>query len=226
MAKITAEACVGAFMHGWVSRFGPPSQIISDRGSQFVSTLWAAFGRTAGFTPAFTTAYHPQANGMVERFHRTLKDSIRAQNKESWISALPLTLLHLRATPREDLNGSPAQHLYGQGLSLPGDFLPDQPSIEPGPGFVRQVRDAMDGNPPPPPAHAPVKSTPSLLEQLKTCERVYVREEGVQKSSAPKYHGPYRVIRPGDKVFYLETPGNIHPFISVDRLKPAFNLPE
>ena len=59
-----------ALLHGWIAHFGTPSVIMSDRGSQFVSELWRHFSTLLGIKLHPTTAYHPQANGLVERFHR------------------------------------------------------------------------------------------------------------------------------------------------------------
>jgi transposase InsO family protein len=50
-----------------------------------------------------TTAYHPQSNGMVERFHRRLKDTLRARcATANRVDHLPWVLLGLRAAARED----------------------------------------------------------------------------------------------------------------------------
>ncbi len=56
-----------------MSRYGVPAVISSDRGAQFTSSLWAALCSLLNQT----TAYHPQSNRMVERFHRRLKDALR-----------------------------------------------------------------------------------------------------------------------------------------------------
>jgi len=53
-----------AFIATWVCRFGTPSDISSDRGSQFTSELWNAVARGLGVKLHRTTAYHPQANGL------------------------------------------------------------------------------------------------------------------------------------------------------------------
>ena len=50
----------------------------SDRGTQFISDLWRAMSNLLGTELHPTTAYHPQANGMVERMHRTLKAALKA----------------------------------------------------------------------------------------------------------------------------------------------------
>ena len=91
---ITAEAVAQAFLSGWISRSGVPPTIVTDRGRQFESHLWDALMTMLGSKQAQTTAYHPQANSMVERFHRQLKAALKAQtNPMSWMDVLPLVLL-------------------------------------------------------------------------------------------------------------------------------------
>ena len=73
---------------------------MSDRGRQLESELFTALSQTVGFTRCRTTSYHPQNNGFVERVHRTLKAALKT--KESWLRALPMALLGLRARPNTD----------------------------------------------------------------------------------------------------------------------------
>jgi len=67
-----------AFIGTWVARFGTPSDLSSDRGSQFTSELWNAVAQGLGVKLHRTTAYHPQANSLCERFHRSMKAALRA----------------------------------------------------------------------------------------------------------------------------------------------------
>ena len=80
ISDITAPTVAQALVSGWVSRFGVPSTITTDRGSQFESSLWSALMKFLGTTRIRTTSYHPQANGLIERFHRHLKGALRAQS--------------------------------------------------------------------------------------------------------------------------------------------------
>ncbi|BHF79607.1 hypothetical protein SprV_0702272800 [Sparganum proliferum] len=70
---ISAETVARAFLNHWVSNFGVPATVTTDRGSQFESTLFRELTCLLGTNRNRTTAYHPQANGLVERFHRQLK---------------------------------------------------------------------------------------------------------------------------------------------------------
>jgi transposase InsO family protein len=87
---ISAEACIEAFMSHWIARFGVPETVTSDRGSQFSSFTWSSFCDLLGVRYAMTTAYHPQANCIIERVHRQLKDSLRARGAcKDWPLHLP-----------------------------------------------------------------------------------------------------------------------------------------
>jgi transposase InsO family protein len=67
LASITAADCARALFTGWVSRFGVPATITSDRGAQFTSALWAGLCSLLNIQHLPTTAYHPQSNGLVEQ---------------------------------------------------------------------------------------------------------------------------------------------------------------
>ncbi|MFN9908616.1 MAG: DDE-type integrase/transposase/recombinase, partial [bacterium] len=90
LSSIAAADCAAALFSGWIQRFGVPSVITSDRGAQFTSSLWTALCTILAILHVKTTAYHPQSNGMVERFHRRLKDALQARMMEpNWMSHLP-----------------------------------------------------------------------------------------------------------------------------------------
>jgi hypothetical protein len=75
---ISAKACAVVLIQGWIARYGVPAVITSDRGSQVTSALWDSLCTTLAINHVQTTAYHPQANRLVEQFHRQLKDTLRA----------------------------------------------------------------------------------------------------------------------------------------------------
>ncbi len=61
---MSAVDCVDALITAWVSRFGVPANLTSDRGAQFTAAVWSALCLKLGVSHQITTAYHPQSNSM------------------------------------------------------------------------------------------------------------------------------------------------------------------
>ncbi len=192
-------------------------QITSDQGAQFTSEVWASLCQRLGIKHLLTSAYHPQSNGLVERFHRQLKDSLRARLAGvQWVEHLPWVLLGLRAQPKEDSNMSSAELVYGTPLTLPGEFLgtPEASAQE----IADQIRSEVNSFNL---VHQPLiaDSSASVLEALQVATHVYVLRGGVIPTLAPRYQGPYLVLEKGPKSFRLAI-GAREEVVSVDRLKP------
>ena len=113
--------CVKALALHWIARFVVPAELTPDRGSYFTSELWATLSQLNGTRLHRTTAYHPQSNGIVERFHRHLKSALMARlTGPDWIDELPWVLLGIRTVPKEDLGCSSAEMVNGAPLTVPG----------------------------------------------------------------------------------------------------------
>ncbi|BHF70830.1 hypothetical protein SprV_0401388300 [Sparganum proliferum] len=124
LPNVQAETIVKAFVSRWVAMFGVPSTVTTDRGAQFESALFQTLLNFLGCTRIRTTAYHPAANGMVERFHRQLKTALRAvEDPGNWSDNLPLALLGIRAALKSDLGCSAAELVFGTALRLPGEMI-------------------------------------------------------------------------------------------------------
>jgi transposase InsO family protein len=216
LAATSTADCAAAMVREWVARFGVPVAVTSDRGAQFTSILWATFCGLLGIQHHPTSAYHPQANGMVERFHRQLKNSLRARLcSPNWIDHLPWVLLGLRAAPKEDSGVSSAEMLYGSPLSLPGQILA---SAEPPPErFLTQLQEMAAGFVPPP--TRPPPPGPAISPALLAAKFVYIRRGAAASSLAPLYEGPFAVVEGGEKVFRIRVGPRVE-VVSEDRLKP------
>jgi transposase InsO family protein len=111
---ITADTVARALLTDWISRFGWPQTITTDQGRQFESQLFKSLANMCGIQLSRKTAHHPVANGLVERFHRTLKAAIMCLAYQQWTEALPLGLLGIRTAFKEDLQASVAELVYGE----------------------------------------------------------------------------------------------------------------
>jgi hypothetical protein len=180
--------CTEAFFSGWVSCFGVPALVTLDRGPQFTSEIWQAMCNKLGIHHKATTAYHPQANGMVERFHRQLKASLRARlEHQDWLEQLPWVLLGLQAAPKEESALSSAEMVYGTPLTLPGEFVE---AVEPPPpSFLQSLRESMSVFRPPPVRGIGPPASLEVPNLLQKASLVYIRRGGVSKSLAPLYSG-------------------------------------
>ncbi|XP_014211535.1 uncharacterized protein LOC106641578 [Copidosoma floridanum] len=85
--------------------------------------LFQAYLFFLGFERKRTLAYHPAANGMIERWHRSFKAAVMCHNNADWINFLPLVLLGLRRAVRSDTSASPSDFLYGTNLRVPREFF-------------------------------------------------------------------------------------------------------
>ncbi|GFT49660.1 retrovirus-related Pol polyprotein from transposon 412 [Trichonephila clavipes] len=130
-APTVAEAVV----QHWISRYGVPLQLHSDQGRNFVSAVLKGVCELLGIDKTKTTPLHPQSDGMVERFNRTILNNLSlmvSKNQQDWDQKVPLFLLAYRSAVHETTGYSPSQMLFGRDLRLPCDLLfgrpPDTPS--------------------------------------------------------------------------------------------------
>nr|VZH92775.1 unnamed protein product [Spirometra erinaceieuropaei] len=119
-----APTVVKAFLGRRVVIFGAPSTITTDRDGQFEFNLFQSLLSFLGCTRVRTTAYHPAASGMIERFPRQPKASLCATyDPENWTDHLPLVLLGILSSLKLDLDCSAAELVFGATVRPPDQMI-------------------------------------------------------------------------------------------------------
>ncbi|GBN03486.1 Gag-Pol polyprotein [Araneus ventricosus] len=221
MVDQAATTIAQAFLPEWVSRFGVPEVITTDRGTNFQSNLFHNLANMLGSYKNRSTAYNPKANGMIERVHRQLKAALMAHSTADWVGALPLVLLGIRSSIKLDIGASSVELVYGTSLRLPGEFFRQfQSATQTQTEFLAEFRRTMQQIRPVPATNHSAKEVFVHPELLK-CSHVFVRVDKVRRPLQQPYSGPHQFLKRTDKFFELDLNGK-PTTVSMDRLKPAF----
>ena len=208
-----------------ISRHGVPAELLSDRGANFVSGLIKEVCQILGIKRLNTTAYHPQTDGLVERFNRTLTamlSKVVEKSGKDWDMKLPYVLFAYRTSMQESTKESPFFLMYGRDPRLPTATAlswPMERSMvdleEYGEHLATNLAEAWKV------AQEAIQQAQSKQKQyyddgsrtiFKAGNRAFLYKPAARSGSAYKfarpYHGPYRIlevtsnnakIRPVDK---------------------------
>ncbi|KAK7113985.1 hypothetical protein V1264_000125 [Littorina saxatilis] len=112
----------------WVmwTKVGIPREVLTDRGSQFTSEVMEEVNKLLNIKGIHTTPWHPQTNGLTEKFNSTLKHMMKKlcqEQPKDWDKFLPALLFAYREVPQESLKFSPFELLYGREVRGPMQVL-------------------------------------------------------------------------------------------------------
>ena len=122
VADQTAHTVATLLVEHVISRHGVPAELLSDHGQNFLSALMAEVCKITGIHQVNTTAYHPQTDGLVERFHRTLTNMLAKtveKNGRDWDRHLPYVLFAYRTSVQACTGESLFFLMYGCDVRLP-----------------------------------------------------------------------------------------------------------
>ena len=125
-----AETVAGVLVNEFFTRFGVPAELHSDQGREFESRVFRECCELLGVRKTRTTPLHPQSDGMVERFNRTLAQQLAKYCEEDqgdWDVKLPAMLMAYRSAEHEATGFSPARLMFGRELRLPVDLSTGRP---------------------------------------------------------------------------------------------------
>ncbi|XP_072163255.1 uncharacterized protein [Diadema setosum] len=121
LRRITAQNVSKALVK-FFTTVGLPKVVQSDQGSNFTSKIFQQVMRELGIKCVTSSAYHPQSQGALERFHQTLKNMMRTycfEVEKDWDEGLPLLLFSVRESVQESLGFSPFELVFGHEVRGP-----------------------------------------------------------------------------------------------------------
>lgn len=225
----------------WVCRFGTPRSLHSDQGRNFESKLFQELCRLLQIHKSRTSPYHPQSDGLVERFNRTLLAMLTSfvnDNQLNWDALLPYVMLAYRSSVHASTSVTPYKVLFGREIVLPVDIMLNRDSGEPFSSveeYVARMKDTLATV-----VEAVKRHQCRAAVQQKRAydfranyqfysegERVWVRNKLRKRGVCPKlqrrYTGPFIVVERVTDVLYRMVPegGGRESVIHFNRLKPC-----
>ena len=225
-----------------ISRHGAPKVLLSDRGKNFLSKLIAEVCKIFQIHKVNTSSYHPQTDGLVERFNSTLCQSLSmyvAKDHKDWDEYIPLILFAHRTSVCEAIGDSPFYVLYGREPRLPIDvkLLPKESEdlsssvFEHRKRIVEKVELAQNI------ARENIQRSQQKMKEyydqkakmptFEVGQRVWVYTPKTKKGRSKKllhnWYGPYRIVEQSSPVhFRLRTDSNKKVTFAVhaNRMKP------
>ena len=233
-----------------VCRHGVPEELLSDRGANFLSDLILQMCSLLGMKKVNTSGYHPQTDGLVEKFNCTITNMISKSIEGTaveWDKQLPMLLFAYRSTVQDSTQESPFYLLYGRDPRLPtaSDLALPRPAytvdlddykteLTTSLANAREcARQQIQQSQKKQKLYYDRKSKdPESTYRVGDRVMVYMPSEvtGKNRKLARPYHGPYRIVAvtpTNAEVKLIERASEPSIFVAIDRLRKCYpELPD
>ncbi|KAL0146466.1 hypothetical protein M9458_058229 [Cirrhinus mrigala] len=219
---------------------GFPQDMVSDRGPQFTSRFWKAFGHLIGSTISLSSGFHPQSNGQTERVNQDIERSLRClvkNNHTTWSSQLIWAEFAHNTLHHSSLGMSPFECQFGfPPLLFPGQE--SEVSVPAATQLIHRIKSTWKRA-----RMALLKASRQQQRQanqhrrlgptFRPGQRVWLSTKDLplrveSRKLAPRYVGPFKILKKINPVSYrllLPRSMRIHPTFHISRLKPVFCSP-
>jgi len=221
----TAQTCAKIVFDCIICRYGAPERILSDNGAQFRSELVDSLAKLCAYHHSFTTPYHPQTDGLVERMNKTIQTILSfftSHKQDDWDDYLAQAAFVYNITPHSSTLETPYFLMYGREPKTPLDISLKTSSsskeLEEWLSALHEVRSLVAEN---------IKEAQEKYKKyydkrhneipFKVGDKVLLHlpvvGEGMSKKFTHPWQGPFRIMkRVGDVSFelvHMENPKNI-----------------
>ena len=242
----TAITLATVLMNEVICRYGAPCRLHSDQGANLCSNVIQCLCQLLGITTSRTSAYHPEGNGQVERFNRTLESILAktvADNQQDWDSQLPKALFAYRTAVHETTHFSPFHLTFARSPNLPVDLMLGRiqsSKLRSYPQFVQDshkqlrmsyaiTKQHLQSQHQ---RHKHMHDSHGLAECFEVGDRVWLYTPVVPKGRTKKFasfwKGPYTIIdKPGEVNYKIQLIGGTQALtVHRNRLKPCYSPPQ
>jgi hypothetical protein len=244
LRNIKAKTIIKALIK-FFTLVGLPKVVQSDQGSNFMSGIFQQVMHELGIKQYKSSAYHPESQGALERFHQTLKNMIRSychDTQKDWDEGIPMLLFAARETIQDSLKFSPFELVFGHTVRGPlkllkEELMSDKQTLQTPLQYVTEMRSRLQ------------KVRQLAAENLKNAQcsmaahydqgavdrefqpgdKVLVLLPVTGKPLQPRFYGPYVIEkRVGDLNYVVKTPDRRKKtqMCHVNMLKPYFSREE
>ncbi|GBL61171.1 Transposon Ty3-I Gag-Pol polyprotein, partial [Araneus ventricosus] len=200
-----------------ILKHGAPREMISDRGRSFLSNLVKDINQLCQTSHLLTTAYHPQTNGLTERFNKTLADMLSMYvdvEQRNWDTILPFVTFAYNSAKQDTTGFSPFFLVHGRDIATPLDVILPHDTENHADNYVQQLITRAE--------EARQLAKLHILDAQAVDKRRYderhrpvnynvgdlvwvftpVRKVGLSEKLLRRYFGPYRITRRLSDVTY------------------------
>jgi hypothetical protein len=173
----------------WLSRYPWPTQVILDRGSEFMGEFTRMIEKDYGIKKKPITTRNPQANSILERIHQTIGNMVRTfqinkadlDENDPWSGILAAVMFATRATYHTTTQATPTQLVFGRDAILNTKFEANW-------RYIRQRKQELINQ------NNQRENKKRIPHQYKIGDKVLYRIESLAKYSGDPYEGPYEIV--------------------------------
>lgn len=140
-----ADTVASAFLDTWVASYGPPDTLLTDNGTQLTSVHFRGVCSLLGIKHVTSTTYHPQTQGQVERYNRTIVAQLRTyveDHQDRWDELVSVLTVAYNSRPQQSTGVAPLEFVTPDRVrTFVLDRLPESPYPKKFTGDPRQVRE-------------------------------------------------------------------------------------
>jgi hypothetical protein len=212
----TATTAVDFLTNDVILKYGTPTCILTDNGTHFTAQVMNNLFQKLGVTHLYSTVYHPQTNGQIERFNATMDGKIAALCNErhtNWDEMLQFVTFNYNTSIHATTKQTPFEMMHGRRAILPFDQQQALISLTQDPEHSQKIKDYLgklteEARKNILKSQQQYKTRYDLHRQdlsLKINDLVLVKTRNIRSKFDIRYEGPFRIMKQlGSKTFIVQ----------------------